>query len=380
MSMARIAIGHAERLADLGRIQPAVDRLHERLPVPVTARLRWLETCCRTIPGVRPWVVAVATGAGDEAACLLVQRTRGGIVELTGPAAPLGREDRCSLAAVTPAAGRLLAEAVADRLSALPAPWRLRLGGLSPGDPVAATLATRLDGRLSPGPTIPTVALGRGPDAAPSVDAYLSHGIRRTQAKARRRMAADLEGRARVAFDRGPAVIARLVDEIEVVHRHRDHDAGRDSDLDRDAHRAWWRAAIAGHAGAGAVEVASLRLDGALAAYVISLLDPPAWRVLDGRHATRFGRYAPGRLLETEVLGRALADPAFDHLDWMSGVAADTLLAVNRWEPTERLSADSPSAARPLPDDQVGAGSGVRAGGATGQATGQAAGLPVRVA
>ena len=49
-----------------------------------------------------------------------------------------------------------------------------------------------------------------------------------------------------------------------------------------------------GHAARGELEVATLRLDGHLAAYVVALADPPAYRVFDGRFAPSGGRTPPG--------------------------------------------------------------------------------------
>ena len=88
-------------------------------------------------------------------------------------------------------------------------------------------------------------------------------------------------------------------------------------------------------------EIATLRLDGCLAAYVVSFIDRCTYRVFDGRFDTRWARYSPGRLLETEALARAMTHHGLRHLDWMNSVASDKLIAANSLEPTVHLVARS---------------------------------------
>ena len=75
--------------------------------------------------------------------------------------------------------------------------------------------------------------------------------------------------------------------------------------------------------------------------YVVALLDRRTYRVFDGRMDTRFADYSPGRLIEAAALDRALRDPRFTVLDWMSGVAAEKLLTANSAEGRVRLVASS---------------------------------------
>lgn len=98
-----------------------------------------------------------------------------------------------------------------------------------------------------------------------------------------------------------------LLEEIEDVHRTRDHDVGRDSDIDDVVGRQLWRNIINAHIDRGETEIATLRLDGRLAAYVVSFIDHSTYRVSDRRFDTRWARYSPGRLLETETLARAMS-------------------------------------------------------------------------
>ena len=48
-----------------------------------------------------------------------------------------------------------------------------------------------------------------------------------------------------------------------------------------------------------------------------------------------------GRLIEAAALDRALKDPRFTVLDWMSGVAAEKLISANTAEGRVRLVASS---------------------------------------
>ena len=124
------------------------------------------------------------------------------------------------------------------------------------------------------------------------------------------------------------------------MHLARDHDAGRPSDLDDTAGVAFWRSVYDLHAARGELEVGTLRLDGHLAAYVIALVDRPAYRVFDGRFAPPWRRYSPGRRLEAAVVGHARRE-GFAVLDWMSSVAPEKLVASTWAEPRWTVTAAS---------------------------------------
>jgi hypothetical protein len=127
-------------------------------------------------------------------------------------------------------------------------------------------------------------------------------------------------------------------DEIEAVHLARDHDAGRVSDLDDGAGVAFWRSVYDGHAARGELEVATLRLDGHLAAYVVALADSPVYRVFDGRFAPKWRLYSPGRRLEVAVVEHARRR-SFRELDWMSSVAPEKLVASTHSDPRWAVTA-----------------------------------------
>jgi hypothetical protein len=316
-----------------------LDDLFRAAGAPVTARETWLRAWVGAYQPARPEAVAVrdeSTGRLDGVAVLSARADADHDV-----VAPLGRRqsDRGALPARHAAAAETLAVAVAGHLRARRRPWVLRLGQLPAGDPVAAALVRQLGApaRLVPGVAIPKVEFG----GTTSVAELLGGGLRKQLRKAHNRLAVD-GVEAVTAFTRDPGDVAVLLGEIEHTHRARERDARRTSDLDAAPGLRFWRAAIVDHAARGEVEVATLRLDGDVAAYVVSLLDGDAFRVFDGRCATASARYSPGRLLETAVLERTLADPRFARVDWMNGLASEKLLAANAVEHTEHLVAASP--------------------------------------
>ena len=95
-----------------------------------------------------------------------------------------------------------------------------------------------------------------------------------------------------------------------------------------------------------------LTIDGVLAAYVIALIDGTTYRVLDGRMNTDLSAYSPGRILESAVLERALEDGETELFDWMTGVAPETILAANVWQPRWSLVAGAEPDSSAEADDQ----------------------------
>jgi CelD/BcsL family acetyltransferase involved in cellulose biosynthesis len=172
-----------------------------------------------------------------------------------------------------------------------------------------------------------------------------------------------------IAFDRGQAISLRLIDEVEAMHVLRDRDTRRSSDLDRPSEREFWRQVLEATGDQWEVEIASLRLDDRLAAYVVGLLDGTAYRVYDGRMSTELAAYSPGRLIAAAALDRAMKDERFAVLDWMSGVAADKLLATNVTERRARLIATSASRSASLSSEPASSGAMAAAGDRQGRWT-----------
>jgi hypothetical protein len=167
---------------------------------------------------------------------------------------------------------------------------------------------------------------------------YLSHGMRRTLRKARNRLAAD-GVTARIEVMPAETLRSDLLAEMATAYAERDHVAGRDSVLDDARGRRAWRERILRVGSSHQVDVVVLRLDDALAAYVVAIHDDTSYRVLEGRFMTGYARYAPGRVVETHAVQRMLDDPTKDQLDWMTSVAPESLLAANGVEHVSTLVA-----------------------------------------
>ena len=134
--------------------------------------------------------------------------------------------------------------------------------------------------------------------------------------------------------------IAKLLPQVEELHRERDHAQGRRSELDDGEGRRIWRARLTNLARHQVLELATLRIDGELAAHVLGIAELTEYRIVEGTLATRFARYAPGRVLEAAVLQRVLDDPMVDRLDWMTSVASERLLAANDVQPVSMVRVD----------------------------------------
>jgi hypothetical protein len=309
-------------------LEPALEALHRAAGTPVTARLSWWRSAVTADPGAVP-VVLSRPGPGGTltAAALVVLRDQDGGRQITS-----GRphsDDVWEIAAVSAGARQAVLADLARFACEQDRSWQLALTGLRDSDD-AEWLAGQLPaGRAVPAPPVPGIGLSAG-------EVTFAPGIRRGLDRAGRRLCQQALTE-KIQFEREPGRLATLRDEIEAVHRARDHDAGRVSDLDDSAGAAFWRSVYDHHAASGELEVATLRLDGHLAAYVVALVDPPAYRVFDGRFAPSWRQYSPGRRLEAAVVDRAHRGP-FRVLDWMSSVAPEKLVASScaeaRWSVT----------------------------------------------
>jgi hypothetical protein len=133
------------------------------------------------------------------------------------------------------------------------------------------------------------------------------------------------------------ATIRGWLPELARHHQARDHAHGRGSAVDDPTGAALWHRRVEALLDLG-LEMARLTIDGQLAAYVLGVHDRTTYRLLDGRFVSAWGRYAPGRLLETAVLQRVLDTPTLDQLDWMTAVAPETLLAHTATSPMVALT------------------------------------------
>jgi hypothetical protein len=321
--------------------------LHDRPGTPPTAGGTWLRRLLDLAPPAAVWALHVEDGTGERAGLVLVDRGHADGRRSELLAAGGGYET--ALAATGPAAaarlGAELAAALDRRGSAL------HLAEL-PDDPGVRALAAGAGAELVDSLPVPDVR--RPGDGAHLV----SPGVRKNLRKTHNRLASDgvhLE----MAFSTDDASFEAVLPELEAAYRDRDTAHGLACALDVPAGRAAWHARLRALGDLGARELAVLRLDGELAAYVVGVRSgerAERYGVFEGRFATRWARFSPGRLLEHEVLQRAFADPGVEVVDWMTGVAPETLLAVSGYRRRLVLRRGRRGSALPVPRSPGGGG------------------------
>ncbi|MEO1061851.1 MAG: GNAT family N-acetyltransferase [Actinomycetota bacterium] len=312
-----------------------LNELHLAAEVPIPARWPWLSTWAKIHADHEPVAVLarIRGRAGIQGAALLAKRSDDGVSQVVpmghGPLACTRFPVRDAAVASSLAAG--IREVLADSDS-----WTLLASQVPKDDPVMEALVEGLEhAHVLPDLRVPRVDL----DPEQTSQSYLSKGMRRQLRKAQNRITTDgLE--ADICFERNVHAIPALLNEIETLHVARDHALDRDSDLDDPVERRFWREVLECHNRLGQLEVATMRLDGELAAYVVALVDGVSYRVFDGRMNGKFAFYSPGRVLETAALEKALAR-GFAELDWMSGVGEDKILTVNVGHRRVRVTATS---------------------------------------
>lgn len=315
----RVLDGAAAVKAALG----PYDELARACGTPVTARAAWTWAQVHAGEPAEPWAVLVCGNGGLRAAAFLLERsgTCGPRFVLAG-----GGEGgyRADISALDEQAADLLADELARQLSARARPGDdVELGPL-PDSAAVRRLAHVLGAERYLCDPVPGVC--RTEEAG--LEGYVSHGLRRTLRKSVNRLSS--EGRVHtIAFTREAAAIERRLPDMEQAYRDRDAEHDVVCLLDSPHGSRLWRERIRSLAAAGSLELATLSIDGQLAAYTLGTLDGRRYGLLEGRFVTRWSRFAPGRLLEAAVLQRVLDDVRYEGLDWMTSVAPDKLLAAN---------------------------------------------------
>ncbi len=332
-----IEVGYG--LKEIRPMSKDVDELVRDLKMPVMASWTWLQHWAESFTAWTPMMVQVRTPDTQQlvgCAMLAIDKKASGAT-----AVAMGHSSSlyAGLPARDPAAAMALAKAIVDALDEVSEAWALDLEQLPDHDPTLRCLNERLDnGQLLPELRVPRVVFS----TAHNIDEILTKGKRKQLRKARNRIEQDGLDMV-IAFDRGRAISSELLDDVEAVHVSRDRHARRNSDLDRPAEREFWRRVVEGGNEDWEIEIATLRLDGELAAYAVAILDGDTYRIYDGRMSTDWQHYSPGRLVEAAALSRAISDQRFTVLDWMSGIAAEKLLTTNFAESRVRLVATSGS-------------------------------------
>jgi CelD/BcsL family acetyltransferase involved in cellulose biosynthesis len=316
-SVRRLALDHTvlEGRAEVAAHLTESHDLHGRPGTPATATTAWLRRVLDVVPPASVWAVHVRQGQ-DEAAVVVVDRVHdsGRVSELLAGGGGYAASFPASSPEVADRLGVVLAEHARLRGS------ELHLAEL-PDDPRVHALAAGAGARLLDLDPVPFVL--RPQDGAPLV----SGGMRKNLRKTRNRIVHDgvhLE----FEFSDDAATFEATLPDLEAAYRDRDAAHGLVCALDTPSGRDTWRHRLAALGDLGRRELAVLRLDGELAAYVVGVRDGARYGVFEGRFVTRWARYSPGRLLEHEVLVRAFAEHGAELVDWMTGVAPETLLAV----------------------------------------------------
>jgi hypothetical protein len=296
---------------------------------PLTARPTWSLAAGAASDYLRPWALVArdATGTPVGGVVLLdhIQDPRAVLTTLAGT----DGGHRGAILTLDVKVAHTLGQAVRRALDEQSCPSTVVLGPLPAGSPVVDAFSAGLTGsRQDAAAAVPVIRREAGTDP----DAYLAHGMRRTLRKSGNRLSAD--GReAHIQFTCEAAEILALVPQLERVHRQRDHRHGRISDLDDAVRHETWRHRVRELCGIGVLELATLEIDGELAAYTLGVIDGTVYRLLEGRFVTDWARYSPGRLLEAAVVERFLADEELTMFDWMTSVAPESLLGRNADDP-----------------------------------------------
>jgi hypothetical protein len=327
-----------EVLDGLGQIKLAtgLQSLSVRSDAPVTACLPWViasaESALAAGTATGAWALVLRDEDGEpHAAAVLLE-----LATPSGPALRLAGAEggyRTAMLCVDEYAATTLADVLLATLHERRASFGLALGPVELHDPVVERMSVALpDWALDGSCDVPVVRRS-GPSEATE---YLTPSVRRTLRKVRNRIHAD-GVESRITFTRERHRILALLPGMALAYRDRDEAHGLSAARHENDHiePAGWSlfaARVRALAGQAGMEVATLELDGELAAYVVGFDDGHAYRVMDGRFVSSWARYSPGRLLETAVLQRMIDDPAKTSLDWMTSIAPESLLVSNHVE------------------------------------------------
>ncbi len=337
-----------EGLGGMRDVVAQLGGLHVEMGIPVMARHRWMETWASVYEEWTPMTVLVrerATGRVEAAALLAYcENSQGGHGGFDVVAMGHGTVACTRFASRSERASKLLTKGIKDRLNEM-GKWTLHFQQLPEGDPVTKLLAQQLpNAEMTPDLWVPQVVFGD----EPSVNDFLSRNMRRQIKKAWNRLETDGH-KVEMKVARTEFEILEVLPMIEKIHVERDHDTGRESDLDDPKVNELWKRLVLAHGASGQIEISTMLIDGEIAGFVIGIIDDDAYRVFDGHFNSEYQRYSPGRIIESAVLERAVVDARFEGLDWMAGVAAEKILTSNHNEGRMQLVASSKATSKPAP-------------------------------
>jgi CelD/BcsL family acetyltransferase involved in cellulose biosynthesis len=295
----------------LQRLDSQHDQLCREAGVPVTGQSTWMRAVLEAMPVEPVYIELVESGRRVAGLPLALRPGRlVNAVEAPGP----GITDSHWFPALDASAADRLARELAAFLHAL-GRWQLQVDSAPVDDPCVSALTRILPRhRVTPGDGMPRLLIGNDR----SLSCYLSKNAR-YQGRRGAKLAA--EQGLRLVVDRfdDAARIAAELPEVMEVHRLRDVDLGRVSDIDDPMFSDLYVRLVTDHARAGAVELLTVRVDDELAAYSLMFVDGTALRLWDGRLNPAFAELGLGRVSAMRMIERALADPAVSEVDFMRG-------------------------------------------------------------
>lgn len=312
---------------------------------PCTARPEWLQEWEQAHSRWSAWAVLVRANTDVTGAALLASRWRGPWLEVV--ALGHGQSDYAELPAVDENSANLLATGLARALRSLPRPWRLRLEQLPADNLVLTRLAALLPtARLRPGDGCPVIDLHADPATTIGLPGGRSARADRTGLRrARNKLTADAVV-SELVRTRDPGEVMQLLPEVESLHRARDRQLRRNSDLDDAGALRFWRSVLTAAARRGELEVVMLRLDGRLAAQIVAFLDGAVYRAWEVRTDPAGLRYSAGHLLRAQLVDQLRDEGGWQEFDWMRGVEPYKLTSSTRIVATQSLYAWSSATAR----------------------------------
>ena len=164
-------------------------------------------------------------------------------------------------------------------------------------------------------------------DSARPLRHHLSENRDKTLRRMRNRVARECRS-VQFVTTCDPDALTPWLDPITALKRDRAIAHGDNAVL-QDGRLHLWRRRLLAHFQHGSARLDLLLLEGAVAAYNVSLVQGRAWRVWEGYAAQSWSRFSPGRLLESHLLETALGLGNVDLVDWMTSVAPEAILASN---------------------------------------------------
>ena len=317
--------GLAQYAADL-------DSLFADTEAPIAARWGVIAIWLLHHRDAEPLAVLVWSDGTLAAAALMVVWHEFGYLRLT----KIGEfgEPAC-LSARSQESAEALAAAMINALADLRLPWSLNLTDLPVADTVVATLCTHLAiGKLENGPASPLLRF----DRTAGLNAYLTHNTRSAVAKAINRVTREgLHLEMRWTSD--AAEVERNLPEILEVHRGRNRQRRNVAILDDPAAAALFKEIVLTHARSGRLRLLTLRLNGALAAFMIGLLDRGMLWVYANLVSPDWVRYSAGTIANAETVRMAYADPSITGVNWGTGIQRYKMSGAVTLSPSVLLSA-----------------------------------------